>query len=103
METNTTIDTAGLTTGEARFLVNAYYEARDRRKAAARQAAPIADWLGDFVNTNYKPAVRHKVKRNDPFAGKRQPCQKSPSTKTATRRPVNARSGFPASLASCSR
>lgn len=33
----------------------------------------IADWLGDFVNTNYKPAVRHKVKRNDPFAGKRQP------------------------------
>ena len=33
----------------------------------------IADWLRDFVNTNYKPAVRHKVKRNDPFAGKRQP------------------------------
>jgi hypothetical protein len=33
----------------------------------------IADWLGDFVNTHYKPAVRHKVKRNDPFAGKRQP------------------------------
>jgi hypothetical protein len=31
----------------------------------------IADWLGDFVNTHYKPAVRHKVKRNDPFAGKR--------------------------------
>lgn len=30
----------------------------------------IADWLGDFVNTHYKPAVRHKVKRNDPFAGK---------------------------------
>lgn len=33
--------------------------------------AEIADWLGDFVNTHYKPAVRHKVKRNDPFAGKR--------------------------------
>ena len=33
----------------------------------------IADWLGDFVNTHYKPAVRHKVKRNDPFAGKCQP------------------------------
>lgn len=33
----------------------------------------IADWLGDFVNTHYTPAVRHKVKRNDPFAGKRQP------------------------------
>jgi hypothetical protein len=33
----------------------------------------IADWLGDFVNTHYKPAVRHKVKRNDPFAGKRRP------------------------------
>jgi hypothetical protein len=30
----------------------------------------IADWLGDFVNTHYKPAVRTKVKRNDPFAGK---------------------------------
>jgi hypothetical protein len=27
----------------------------------------IADWLGDFVNTHYKPAVRKKVKRNDPF------------------------------------
>ena len=33
----------------------------------------IADWLGDFVNTHYKPAVRTKVKRNDPFAGRRQP------------------------------
>ena len=33
----------------------------------------IADWLGDFVNTHYKPAVRHKVKRNDPFARERQP------------------------------
>lgn len=29
----------------------------------------IADWLGDFVNTHYKPAVRKKNKRNDPFAG----------------------------------
>lgn len=49
METNTTIDTAAaaLTTGEARFLVNAYYETRDRRKAAASQTAPIADWLGE--------------------------------------------------------
>ncbi len=28
----------------------------------------IADWLGDFVNTHYKPAVRKKVRRNDPFA-----------------------------------
>lgn len=27
----------------------------------------IADWLGDFVNTHYKPAPRRKVKRNDPF------------------------------------
>jgi hypothetical protein len=33
----------------------------------------IADWLGDFVNTHYKPAVRKKIKRNDPFAGQRQP------------------------------
>lgn len=33
----------------------------------------IADWLGDFVNTHYKPAVRHKVKRNDPFVGKPRP------------------------------
>ena len=32
----------------------------------------IADWLGDFVNTHYKPAVRKKIKRNDPFAGQRQ-------------------------------
>jgi hypothetical protein len=31
----------------------------------------IAGWLGDFVNTHYKPAVRKKVKRNDPFAGPR--------------------------------
>lgn len=31
----------------------------------------IADWLGDFVNTHYKPAVRKKIKRNDPFAGPR--------------------------------
>lgn len=33
----------------------------------------IADWLGDFVNTHYKPAPRKKNKRNDPFAGQRQP------------------------------
>lgn len=33
----------------------------------------IADWLGDFVNTHYQPAVRTKIKRNDPFAGKRRP------------------------------
>lgn len=32
----------------------------------------IADWLGDFVNTHYKPAVRRKVKRNDPFT---EACQ----------------------------
>lgn len=34
----------------------------------------VADWLGDFVNTYYKPAVRKKVKRNDPFAAD-QGCQ----------------------------
>lgn len=28
----------------------------------------IADWVGDFVNTHYKPAPRKKVRRNDPFA-----------------------------------
>ncbi|PKO94459.1 MAG: DUF3305 domain-containing protein [Betaproteobacteria bacterium HGW-Betaproteobacteria-10] len=28
----------------------------------------IADWLGDFVNTHYKPEGRKKVRRNDPFA-----------------------------------
>lgn len=33
----------------------------------------IADWLGDFVNTHYKPAPRKKLKRNDPFAGKARP------------------------------
>jgi hypothetical protein len=27
----------------------------------------IADWVGDFVNTHYTPAVRKKVKRNDPL------------------------------------
>lgn len=37
----------------------------------------IADWLGDFVNTHYKPAVRTKVKRNDPFAGKPRAGQAS--------------------------
>ena len=31
----------------------------------------IADWLGDFVITHYKPAVRKKNKRNDPFAGQK--------------------------------
>ncbi len=35
--------------------------------------AEIADWLGDFVNTHYKPAPRKKLKRNDPFAGKARP------------------------------
>lgn len=30
----------------------------------------IADWLGDFVNTHYKPAVRTKIKRNDPIGQK---------------------------------
>lgn len=28
----------------------------------------IADWVGDFVNTHYKPAPRKKVRRNDPLA-----------------------------------
>ncbi len=28
----------------------------------------IADWLGDFVNTYYKPEPRRKMRRNDPFA-----------------------------------
>ncbi len=28
----------------------------------------IADWVGDFVNTHYKPAPRRKIRRNDPFA-----------------------------------
>jgi hypothetical protein len=28
----------------------------------------IADWLGDFVNTHYKPEPRRKMRRNDPFA-----------------------------------
>lgn len=27
----------------------------------------IADWLGDFVNTHYRPAPRRKIRRNDPF------------------------------------
>ena len=31
----------------------------------------IADWLGDFVNTDYKPVMRKKNKRNDPFADKK--------------------------------
>ncbi|MDO9597206.1 MAG: DUF3305 domain-containing protein [Azoarcus sp.] len=28
----------------------------------------LADWVGDFVNTHYKPAPRKKVRRNDPLA-----------------------------------
>lgn len=28
----------------------------------------IADWVGDFVNTHYKPAPRKKIRRNDPLA-----------------------------------
>ena len=32
----------------------------------------IADWVGDFVNTYYKPAVRKKVKRNDPLVQARE-------------------------------
>ena len=28
----------------------------------------IANWLGDFVNTHFKPEPRRKVRRNDPFA-----------------------------------
>ncbi|CAL96103.1 DUF3305 domain-containing protein [Azoarcus olearius] len=31
----------------------------------------IADWVGDFVNTHYKPAPRKKVRRNDPLAQNR--------------------------------
>ena len=27
----------------------------------------IADWVGDFVNTHYKPEPKKKVKRNDPL------------------------------------
>jgi hypothetical protein len=32
----------------------------------------LADWVGDFVNTHYKPAPRTKVKRNDPLAQDRR-------------------------------
>ncbi|QDF98870.1 hypothetical protein CJ010_21165 [Azoarcus sp. DD4] len=32
----------------------------------------IADWVGDFVNTHYKPAPRKKVRRNDPLAQDRE-------------------------------
>ena len=32
----------------------------------------IADWVGDFVNTHYKPVVRKKVKRNDPLVQARE-------------------------------
>lgn len=35
----------------------------------------IADWVGDFVNTHYKPAVRKKMKRNDPLAQARKKPQ----------------------------
>lgn len=28
----------------------------------------IADWVGDFVNTHYKPEPRKKIRRNDPLA-----------------------------------
>lgn len=31
----------------------------------------LADWVGDFVNTHYKPAPRRKVRRNDPLAQER--------------------------------
>lgn len=30
--------------------------------------AEVADWVGDFVNTHYKPAPRKKLRRNDPAA-----------------------------------
>jgi hypothetical protein len=32
----------------------------------------IANWVGDFVNTHYKPAVRKKVRRNDPLTQARE-------------------------------
>lgn len=32
----------------------------------------IADWVGDFVNTHYKPAPRKKVRRNDPLGAARE-------------------------------
>lgn len=32
----------------------------------------LADWVGDFVNTHYKPAPRRKVRRNDPLAQGRE-------------------------------
>ena len=35
----------------------------------------IADWLGDFVNTHYKPAARKKIKRNDPFRDQAKEAQ----------------------------
>lgn len=34
----------------------------------------LADWVGAFVNTHYKPAPRRKVKRNDPLDPKRRPA-----------------------------
>ena len=33
----------------------------------------IANWLGEFVNAHYKPEVRKKVRRNDPFAAAQKP------------------------------
>ena len=48
-----------------------------KMRAATRNIATLtqqhADWLGDYVNTHYKPAERKKIKRNDPFAGNRRP------------------------------
>ncbi|MCK2087694.1 DUF3305 domain-containing protein [Thauera aromatica] len=28
----------------------------------------VADWVGEFVNTHYRPEPRRKVRRNDPLA-----------------------------------
>jgi hypothetical protein len=35
-------------------------------------AREIADWVGDFVNTHYRPAPRTKVRRNDPLGLERR-------------------------------
>lgn len=37
----------------------------------------IADWIGAFVNTHYRPEPRRKIRRNDPFAadGVKQGCR----------------------------
>lgn len=37
----------------------------------------IADWVGDFVNTHYKPAVRKKVRRNDPLVQAREKAKEA--------------------------